>query len=274
MKNTKIALVAVLSSLSINVMAQSKSLEGFDGILSAAVGSTKLSAEGSSDTDRLINLRGSFSFTDKTGFGVQIDNAYDKQNSLYGEKVQSDDLALHAFYRNQQYLVGLIHQTRKYKSSGGFGPGEFVIPMDRTFTGLEAQYHLKDVTLYGQFTRDKLNIFGFEEKGNTNMVEARYFFSDNLRTDLGYTKSDFNTSKVNTVTAGVEYRLDNSPVSIFAKYQNSNGKSDAVDTTRYTVGVTYNFGKTSLRERNSSGVSLNPVKIDNIPQIVEFFGIP
>lgn len=257
--------MAALSFATTSVFAQAKNIDGFDGILSAGFGSSKFSGDGNSDTDRLVNLRGSFSYTDKTGFGVQIDNGIDKQ-SIDGGKIQSDDMALHAFYRTQNYLVGLIHQNRKFKLSGGdFGPSsDFVAPVDRNFNGFEGQYHFKDVTLYGQFTRDSASFFGDKVKGNTNMIEARYFFNDNLRADIGYTKSDLSISKADTVTAGVEYRLNNSPVSLFAKYQDTNGKNFAADTTRYLVGVTYNFGKGSLRERNQSGVSLNPIKADNL----------
>ena len=46
-----------------------------------------------------------------------------------------------------------------------------------------------------------------------------------------------------------------------------------VDTKRFIVGVTFNFGKETLKARNSSGVSLNPISLDNqMLEMLEIFG--
>ena len=265
-------LIASLAIASTSVFSQNQS--SFDGFLSAGVGKNKITAYNDSDSSNMSTLRGSFSFTHSTGFGVQIDNVINNQeidNSYL--KVRTNDLALHGFYRQDNYLVGVIHQTRNFKAE--IEGHSITIPLDRTFTGFEGQYDFGNLTVYGLTARDEINIPIFSSSANItgrkNTAEARYFFNDNLRTDLSYSTSKFSgeSSEINTTTIGVEYKFSSAPFSAYAKFQDMNGSF--VDTKRFIVGVTFNFGKETLKARNSSGVSLNPISLDN--QMLEIFEI-
>ncbi|HCH69992.1 MAG TPA: hypothetical protein DE042_05785 [Colwellia sp.] len=267
-------LIASLAIASTSVFSQNQS--SFDGFLSAGVGKNKITAYNDSDSSNMSTLRGSFSFTHSTGFGVQIDNVINNQeidNSYL--KVRTNDLALHGFYRQDNYLVGVIHQTRNFKAE--IEGHSITIPLDRTFTGFEGQYDFGNLTVYGLTARDEINIPIFSSSANItgrkNTAEARYFFNDNLRTDLSYSTSKFSgeSSEINTTTIGVEYKFSSAPFSAYAKFQDMNGSF--VDTKRFIVGVTFNFGKETLKARNSSGVSLNPISLDNqMLEMLEIFG--
>lgn len=277
MKNV---LFATLALASVAVFAQSNA-SGFDGFVSAGLGTNKLSGGELSDSSSMSNMRGTFAYTDASGFGVQLDNVIDKQSLSLGSpsvKIQTNDLALHGFYRRDNYLLGLIHQTRTFKADQVMGGSSMTtLPLDRTFTGFEGQYDFGNVTLYGVSARDKIAAGGEQSiRGRTNLIEARYFLNDNLRGDLSFAQSKFNdlggelSSTTKTTSLGLEYKFSASPFSAFAKYQNMNGSF--LDTKRFIVGVTLNFGKESLKARNSSGASLNPIGVDN--QLMSFFSQP
>lgn len=264
MKKFIFASIALVSS---GAFAQAS---GFDGFVSAGLGNNKVSAEGESDNSQTTALRGTFSFTHATGFGLQVDNVIDNQEMME-YKIRTSDLAVHGFYRKDNYLVGLIHQTRNFKAK--MDGMSMTLPIDRSFTGFEGQYDFGPVTVYGLSAKDKIGISAFgdgggEIKGRTNLIEARYFFNDNLRTDVSFGTSKFSdmagsgeSLKTNTTSIGVEYKFSNTPFSAFAKYQNLNGS--VLDTKRLFVGVTLNFGKETLKARNTSGASLNPISVDN-----------
>lgn len=239
---------------------------GFDGFVSAGLGNNKISAEGESDSSQTNTLRGTFSYKHANGFGIQVDNVIDNQEMME-YKIRTSDLALHGFYRKDNYLLGLIHQTRNFKAK--MEGMSMTLPIDRSFTGLEGQYDFGPVTVYGLSAEDKIALYeGAAIKGRTNQIEVRYFFNENLRTDLSFGASKFSdmggsdeSMKTKTTSIGAEYKFSNSPFSAFAKYQDLNGTF--FDTKRLFVGVTFNFGNTSLKARNTSGASLNPISVDN-----------
>ena len=268
----KFAFTLTLIAAASAALAQNQTA-GLDGFVSAAVGTNKVSAAGTSDTANANALRGTFAYTHESGFGVQLDNNIDNQTVGAVGKFRSTDLALHGFYRSQDYLVGMIHQTRSFKINDNNFFYAGTLPIDRTFFGFEGQYHFDNITVYGQTASDKLNVVGNDVKGRTNLLEGRYFFSNNLRTDLSYAQSKFDdngfSARVKTTSIGLEYRLDNSPVSLFGKYQDMNG--DYTDTKRFLIGVNFNFGKGTLSDRNRSGASLNPIGADNL--LLNQFGL-
>lgn len=261
MKKFIFATIALATS---GVFAQAS---GFDGFVSAGLGNNKVSAEGESDSSQTNTLRGTFSYKHASGFGIQVDNVIDNQEMME-YKIRTSDLALHGFYRKDNYLLGVIHQTRNFKMEGM----SMTLPIDRSFTGFEGQYDFGPVTVYGLTAKDKISAYtgseGGDIKGRTNQIEVRYFFNENLRTDLSLGASKFSnmvgsdeSMKTKTTSIGAEYKFSNSPFSAFAKYQDLNGTF--FDTKRLFVGVTFNFGNTSLKARNTSGASLNPISVDN-----------
>ncbi|MGV0959843.1 MAG: hypothetical protein ACOYB1_08405 [Limnohabitans sp.] len=266
----KIFLASIALS-AVSAFAQNQA-SGFDGFVSAGVGTNKISAYEFSDSSTMSNFRGTFSYAHTSGFGIQVDNVIDNQD-FAASKIRTNDLALHGFYRNDNYLIGGIYQTRNFKAKADSITS--TLPIDRTFAGFEGLYDFGDVTVYGLTANDKVEMGfigpGVSANGRTSLIEARYFFNENLRTDVSYATSKFSemgdTSKTNTTSVGVEYKFNDSPFSAFAKYQNMNGSF--VDTKRFYVGVTLNFGKETLKARNASGASLNPIGVDN--QILGIF---
>jgi hypothetical protein len=260
-KIMKKLIIASLAITSISAFAQNQS--GFDGFVSAGVGTNEISGYGESDNSSISTFRGTFSFAHDSGFGIQVDNVIDNQKIQELARIRTNDLALHGFYRKDNYLGGVVYQTRNFK--GKVDGGSITLPVDRVFTGLEGQYDLGDVTIYAITAQDKISLYADSVTGRTNMVEARYFFNDNLRTDISFTKSKFSEGeadfKANTTAIGVEYKYNKLPFSAFVKYQNMNGSF--VDTERFVVGITVNFGKDTLKSRNSSGAGLNPISLDN-----------
>ena len=258
--------------------ALAQNTSGFDGFLSAGYGSNKITVTDvteMSDSSNTSTLRGSFAFTHATGLGLQVDNLIDNQSIGGTAKIRTNDLALHGFFRQQNFLVGLIHQTRNFKATDiGLGSGSTTLPLDRTFTGVEGQYDFGPVTVYGLTASDKLSTGFIGDQtlsGRTSVLEARYFFNDNLRTDLSYATSKFSDVgdvKNGTTTLGLEYKFNSSPLSAYAKYQNMNGTF--IDTKRFVVGINLSLGKETLKARNSSGASLNPIAVDN--QVLSLFG--
>lgn len=261
----KKSLLTIALTLAVSASYAQNQIAGFDGFLSVATGTNKVASNGTSDSANANSLRGTFAYTNESGFGLQIDNNVDNQSISQAGKIRSNDLALHGFYRSQDYLVGLMHQSRTFKGDI-FGGQTITLPLDRTFFGFEGQYHFDNVTLYGQTVSDRANVIGNETKGRTNLIEARYFFNDNLRTDVSYAESKFDDTgfnpRVKTSSIGLEYKLDNSPFSFFGKYQDMNGSY--LTTKRFLIGVNFNFGKATLSERNRYGASLNPIGADNI----------
>lgn len=271
-------LLALTAAASASAFAQTQT-SGFDGFVSAGIGTNNLSANGISGSSAMSNLRATFSFTHPTGFGIQVDNVIENQNigaDTWGITNNTDpkfgnrDLAVHGFYRKDNFLVGVIYQARTVNLKGD--DLAVTLPIDRTFMGVEGQYDLGGVTLTGATAQDKVSAGAEGVTGHTHAVGARYFLSDNLRADVAYKTSKFSfmdqSSTTNSMSLGGEYKFDKSPFSAFAKYEYMNGSF--LDTKRLLVGISWNFGKESLKARNSSGASLNPIGGDN--QLLGFLG--
>ncbi len=264
----KKSIFAVLALTSMSVMAQNhSSVAGFDGFVSLSAGSSKVSVPDESDRSGTSGLRASFAYTHNSGFGLQVDTLFDNQKLGFGGdnlKIRANDLAFHPYYRQENFLLGGIYQTRDFKVK--FDSSSGTLPLDRTFTGLQGQYAFGQFTVFGLTARDKISAFmggPTNTTGRTNIIEGRYFLNDNLRIDLSHMRSKFSDfdSKARTTSIGAEYKFAGSPFSVFGKYQNTNGSE--VDTKRFFLGATLNFGKETLKSRNSSGASLNPIPLDN-----------
>ena len=105
-------------------------------------------------------------------------------------------------------------------------------------------------------------------------MEARYFLDPDFKIeahigadtvgDNHLIATDWLATTTVHVGAGAEYRLPNSPISIFGKYDYSRATfPDATDISvsdnRFLIGAKFNFDSTSLLDRDRSGASLKPV---------------
>ena len=264
---------------------------GFDGFISGATGQGQNSNILNSNGHGSVNqLRASVAYTGKDGFGAQLDNVYERQQKLPSDIISAastTDMAGHIYYRNATWLGGVFAQRRtfdiksnSYYGINGNGAASLHAPIDRTFYGVEGQYYLKDLTLYGQVGRQELGLLpGYSPTGNLINTEARYFMNDNWRAIAGYGYNKLNgvsninalgsNGKTSTYSLGTEYRFQNTPLSVFAQYDSlhQNYSSDVGSfnskSNKFLVGVKMNLGKETLRQRDRDGATLNPVPVDN-----------
>lgn len=297
----------IISTFALNAQADENS--SFDMFISGEAGYNQTSpkideslylGEGgayslSNSNDTSYKTRASFSYTDPNQFGLQVDGVY-ARNGMDKSTASTVDLAGHAFYRNDKYLLGAITQYRKpsLKLNEGYGyfPTDILAP-DQFFWGAEGQAYLGKFTLYGQIARQEFinqSNYGYAELGSglgdhglALSLKARYFINDNWRVDgsYAYNKVYLNNSILgdtdiyseigksanqNTFGLATEYRFANKPYSITASYEHTSidlfGGLFSVDTNRAMVGFRLNFGKDSLKSRDQSGASLDPISQD------------
>ncbi len=281
----KHALAVMLSATLPGLVMAEETISGFDGFVSAGYGRNSMKADGSSSvTENIGDLRFSGAYTSPSGFGGQIDNVYTKQKLVSQLNVGITDFAGHIYFRNTDFLIGVIGQRRTFDFSVSTGDASAdlsadasldLIISDRTFLGLEGQAYFGDLTIAAQGGQQKLTSAvskastGSNPSGSFANVQARYFLDENWRLDgtYSYGKVDFVDSaiKSNGIGLATEYRFSDSPFSVFARYDylDSSANSTSFKNNRAMLGVKFNFGKESLKQRDRSGASLNPVPADN-----------
>lgn len=182
--------------------------------------------------------------TAKPGVGVQLDGAI----------VDSDktDTAVtgtaHLFNRNDSYLIGAF--VGGTNSNGGNTWG----------LGVEGQSYINNWTVggaagYGRVDQAHADVWALR-------ADARYFVTDNFRLDGNVGYNNINPQFGGSVDAwgvgvGGEYQFAQAPVSVFAKYDYAKVDSYDVDENVFKVGARWNFGGTTLKQRDRSGASLN-----------------
>jgi hypothetical protein len=153
---------------------------------------------------------------------------------------------------------------------------------DQVFFGGEAQGYFGDLTLTGQiarqefvnqkdFSSDVTNGGKVYKHGNVASARADYFINNNWRVTGGFsyntvdmfTDLSYDTKKYSLNT---EYRLNNYPVSFYADFTRNNlslefqdGLNNKFDADAIMLGMKWNFGSDSLKSRNRSGASLDPI---------------
>lgn len=258
---------------------------GFDGFVSIGYGKNNLKNDrNNSSNEDIGDLRFSGAYTSASGFGGQIDNVYSRQRIGSGATINTTDLAGHLYYRNSNYLLGVMAQRRTFDFSLHTGDPSAdlsadasmdLVVSDRTFLGLEGQAYFGDLTVAVQGGKQTLGSpilkaqSGSNPDGSFANVQTRYFIKDNWRVDgsISYGNIDVMSGSLKSkgLALGTEYRFSDSPISVFAKYDyldNSAGSTD-LKNHRAMVGVKFNFGKETLKSRDRDGASLNPVPVDN-----------
>ncbi len=270
-----------------------------DAFVSGAYGRTKyknddLSSDQATIRDNSYNLRGSFAYQSPSKFGVQFDGVY-SQDNMKKAKMTTLDLAGHAFYRNDKFLLGLFGQykqpklhTKQFNNTdiSGDGSSDFIVNSavdqtskalvkDQAFFGAEAQGYFGDLTLTGQVARQNFINKGdlsadysgdTFKRGTVATTKADYFVNDNWKLTGGYSFNNvdgalsYDTKKY---ALGTEYRLNNYPVSFYADYTRDKLSIDLssqnFDTNAFMLGMKWNFGSDSLKSRSRSGASLDPI---------------
>lgn len=239
---------------------------------------------------------GAFSTMLSGPYGLQIDADLRRTEHDFSDagcvgsyctiKSMSPSLAAHLFWRDSS--KGLIGAFVQYTSASKLI--ENFAGTEHTYIGLEGQYFMNNMTIYGQIAYVSAGITSeslpADADGYIIAGQLRYFADPNLMLALkasytatswsayGYDLSDNTTSSIG---ARIEYRLTNAPISVYgdATYNVSDisykdappfGEFDyGMDETRFLIGVNFNFGGASLLERDRSGASLNIIEAPHSP---------
>lgn len=224
------------------------------------------SDDGDSGSYLAYGANGKFSFPVWRGFSLQLDADYEKYNVPEYNVEMQKSVTLHASYRNpDQYLVGMFGGYAKGKADN-----EDAVSGD--FYGIEAQYHLNRVTLYGQIATaevdnydDSDNIF----EGKYYTVAARYFPSDDVMLQIAYElgespddfEDDGDRGRITSFSASGEMKLLEAlpiygAVTLAVNDIQANDEDDG-DETVLMFGVKYYFGAQSLFANNRRGATLD-----------------
>lgn len=266
----KTILAAALVAAAPLAMAADQQTGGFDMLLSGGIGYSQYSEDQLDDMNS--EFRASFAYTDKSGIGFQLDNVYSRQ--YLGDAfdwASTFDIAGHLYYRTPGWQAGAFYQNRSFDYETGYG-GAADASLDASiddqhFYGIEGQGFFGNLTVGGQLGQHKVSYVGgmYDDTGTFAGIHGRYFMNDNWRLDANYLydKVEIEGSDIKTQQFGIgtEYRLNNSPVSMFGQYARINYDFDGsdIDEDRLMVGVKLSFGKSTLRQRDRDGASLNPV---------------
>lgn len=281
--------------------------DGFDGFVSGALGGASTdwkysyagyydgvldySGGGKGDFGSTVGqFRATAGYTDKSGFGGQMDYVYTHANNDSDTyDAATTDIAGHAFYRMNDWLIGGFGQRTTFDYDGGEG-GWSHAPATHTIWGIEAQKQLgSNMSVYAQLGKQEYRVYGYTPDGWIGAVEARYFIHDNFmvkgKVAVGSMNETYSgccdfTEKDKFDTTGIEiggeYRLPNSMFSFFGTYNYLDSKfkydevtdgpwsytgKDSAKSHMLMVGVKLNLGKDSLRKRDLEGASLNPLSV-------------
>lgn len=282
MRRLSLALLAGTSIASFATMAAAAGPDVFVGI-GAGAGQASYNDEDPVDYGLITGFAsGEYNFTPMMGGQVDVVGVVQQFNADDEYKYTEIDGAAHLFYRDpMKFLVGGFAQIGNHHESDS---GKYSADYGRTFIGAEGQAFLDKVTLYGQVgvvladfsdndSGPTVNARGFFATG-----EFRYFLTPNFKIDVHgglskLTPEDVSGSDLSTVNynfgGGVEYRFDDSPLSLFAKADAiwADGTFDNTSTDfRILVGIKGSFGTDTLFDRDRNGASLKPV----LPDLASF----
>jgi len=255
-----------------------------DGFVSLAIAGDQLTFTGGGESESIDGLSiegaasGSYMFSSTLGFQGDLvlnQNTYSNSDFFFGPSSLTNrnaEVALHGFYRNDQYLVGGFAQygneSFSFEDAGAFG-----VTLDHYYAGVEGQVFLGDATFYGQVGAQQFKAGGQSINGWFGTFEARYFLQPDFKIDahIGADSFDYSVEEpgltLNSWHAGVgaEYRFTGTPFSVFAKYDYTqqsfslSGPPTSSDN-RILVGAKFNFDTPTLLDRDRSGASLKPVE--------------
>ncbi|QGZ96334.1 porin [Terricaulis silvestris] len=152
-------------------------------------------------------------------------------------------------------VVGHVYSRNDSHLFGGFVGIAGSDDSDTWTAGLEAAKYFTNWTLAGAVA------YGNNDDADTDgygaNVEARVFINDNFRLNgnIGLASIDTGADDEDVTIYGVggEYQLASYPVSFTANYNTADFDGGDVDV--WTIGVRYNFGGQTLRDRDRNGAS-------------------
>lgn len=287
---TKKALAsAILATLPLTVSAA-----GFNGFVEGSYDRNDVSSNdvpwGSSDGNDL-SLRGTLAYDFANNFGLQGDFVHSRSSFSLADNFPADfgtegtrettDLALHAYYSEDNWRAGAFVQHRSHNhefdaldpsADAAIDYSSDVLSPDELMLGIEGQGFFGDFDVTGQVGKvdwERVDVGGpgFKVDGIFFSVDAGYLIHDNWRVGVNYSQSNLDNDgedfNINAISLNTEYRLNDSPVSLFASY--TRHSFDDADTTingdRFAAGIKISFGESgsSIRESRTKS-SFNPVR--------------
>ena len=196
-------------------------------------------------------LGGAAAFGGNGSLGVQVDGLFSQSEADGGGDVDTWNLGGHLFSRSEGGLVGGFVNL-------GNSDIEGVGDLDFWTVGLEGQLYMSRGTVDGALSYSEAD----DVDASLTAVDLGYthFVTDNfsLGGNVGFGQIDDGTDDGDLMSYGVggEFALSSLPISIFGGWQHSELDDADADADTLGIGVRWNFGGTSLLERNRSGASL------------------
>ncbi|TPI36076.1 hypothetical protein FJW07_05855 [Mesorhizobium sp. B3-1-9] len=198
------------------------------------------------------------------------------QGDLTYDRIWDDDFAhwggvggaIHGYYRDPDRFAAGVFATY---TSVDFG--DFDGKASSWAVGPEAQIYFGNLTLYGQAAFGRANEDSLNSDQWNVRAVARYFVQDNLRLDaeLSFSRTD---QGVNLDVSGgalqAMYRFNDTPWSVFARYQLEQmkiGSTDLGETHKYLVGLRASFGSKSLLEEDRNGAAMDTYRPNEVKNL-------
>lgn len=156
----------------------------------------------------------------------------------------------------------IVHRTDGHAVGGYVGFGS-IWGQTLYMYGLEGQIYMPNATIGGVVQRASSSDY-YDYSAWDARVTGSYFMSDQLAFNgsLSYTDFDDYDTSVTGIGIGAEYRFTNCPWSVNGNYLNESwdyGSSDA-DVDLFRIGLSYDFGTGSARERSQEGASFDSAR--------------
>lgn len=237
-------------------------VEPFSGSIGASVGTIVVSTDDGSESATLYNFDGKLNYRFNQDWNAQFDGRYNGITAD-GDTISVFGAAAHIFKRDPSAYAfgGFVSYDRLSFDD-----------LDGDFSsyrlGPELQIYNGNITYYGQafwgqYLADGESVGTWGARG-----EVRYFHTENLRFEgeLGFTQISEGGDGASIFTAGLEAekRFDNSPLSVWGRYQFDHidvGDIDAGGTTHtFLVGLRAAFGTGSLLDEDRNGATMESPK--------------
>lgn len=189
-------------------------------------------------------FNGAFSHDLNNGWFLQVDGEYNRVDA--GGCCFSNSYAgFHAGMRNDSHAFAGFVSLGDFFGYSGLG------------VGVEGSLYWSNIVLNGSLGHVDFGDIDLSATGVS--VDGSYFFNENLAINALVAYGDAEDgidADWTTLGIGGEWRMANSPTSFTLGYRNTDFDSD-FDSDTWTIGVNFDLGTGSLRERASNGPSMN-----------------
>ncbi|PWW01833.1 hypothetical protein DFR52_102497 [Hoeflea marina] len=226
------------------------------GNVEAYLGGLHLSGDGDSETYFVYGGTGRANCTFNERWNVQGDLFVDSFDAD-GDQVTGYGGTAHLYWRDPASYAFGIFGTIAATDASFFGGTRYSF-------GPEFQIYMNNVTLYGQGEYGQASFDGIPVDIDFWGIrgEVRYFATDNMRFDaeLAYRTYDFDLADIFSAAVQANYRFDNTPYTVFARYQYEDldgGLGTGGDVHKLTMGLRVSFGSGTLLEEDRYGATMS-----------------